>query len=313
LAAVPVLPWVAKNWLLMRNPVYPLLNGLFHNPHWNAGQAAVLAQKVCASFDREGWQRFGSLLMQYSFQEAGTLLLLMTTPLILLLKDARGNARRAGSLFVLAFAGWFLLTYRPWRFLFPSFALAAMVGAVALEAVTRPTRIVVGTMMLVGLVWRGDSCFVDMENSARVPAQVGCVNCVLGQVSRQEFLARINGDGTFEAILWMNEHLPATATVLYIGEARTFYARHRVLWSTAFDRHPLDSLDRPPADPGRLFRDLRACGVTHVYVNFAEGGRLHTNYGYLRDIDVEAFQRMLQEHAHRVHETKVGVVWELDN
>jgi hypothetical protein len=313
LAAVPVLPWVAKNWLLMHNPVYPLLNSLFPNPYWSAEQAAVFAQKHYASFGWEGWWQFGSLIMQYSFQEAGTLLLLMTAPLILLLKDTRGNVRRAGILFVLAYAGWFLLTFRPWRFLFPSFALAAMAGAVALEAVARPARMVVGAMILVGLTWRGGSCFVDMENPARVPARVSFVNCMLGQVSRQEFLARINNDGTFEAVLWMNEHLPATATVLYVGEARTYYARHRVLWSTAFDRHLLDSLDRPPADPGRLFRDLRARGVTHVYMNFAEWDRLRKNYGYLGNIDMGAFQRTLQEHARRVHETKVGVVWELDN
>ena len=241
LAAVPVLPWVAKNWLLMHNPVYPLFNGIFHNPHWSAGQAAVFAQKHYARFDGEGWRQFGSLIVDYSFQEAGTLLLLMTAPLILLWKDTRGDARRAGILFVLAYAGWFLLTFRPWRFLFPSFALAAIVGAVALETVTRPARMVVGLMLLVGLAWRGNSCFLDMENPVRVPAQVSFVNCALGQVSREEFLARINHGGTFEAILWMNEHLPATATVLYVGEARTYYTRHRVLWSTAFDRHPLDT------------------------------------------------------------------------
>ncbi len=111
----------------------------------------------------------------------------------------------------------------------------------------------------------------------------------------------------------MNEHLPATATVLYVGEARTYYTRHRVLWSTAFDRHLLDSLDRPPTDPGQLFRDLRARGVTHVYVNFAEWHRLRTNYGYLQDIDEGAFQRLLQEHARQMHVTSQGAVWELDN
>jgi 4-amino-4-deoxy-L-arabinose transferase-like glycosyltransferase len=313
LAAVPVLPWVVKNSLLMHNPVYPLLNGIFHNPSWSAGQAAVFAQKHYASFGQEGWRQLGTLVVQYSLRDSGTLLLLMTAPLILLVKDARDNVRRAGILFMLAYAGWFLLTYRPWRFLFPDFALAAVFGAIALGSVARPARVVVGAMMLVALTWRGVSCFVDMENSDRIPAQAGFVNCALGQVSRREFLARINGNGTFEAILWMNEHLPPTATVLYVGEARTFYARQRVLWSTAFDRHLLDSLDRPPADPGQLFRDLRARGVTHVYVNFSEWHRLRTNYGYLHGIDEAAFRQMLEEHARQIHVTKVGAVWELDN
>ena len=315
LAALPVLPWLAKNSLLMHNPVYPLLNSLFHNPDWSVAQAAVFAQKHYASFGQEGWQQLGTLVMHYSFQDSGTLLLLMTAPLILLVKDERGNMRRTAILFGLAFAGWFLLTYRPWRFLFPSFALLAVLGAIALTALARPARIVVGVMMLVALSWRGVSCFVDMEDTAaaRVPARAGFVNCVLGQISRQEFLERINGDGTFEAIFWMNEHLPANAVVLYVGEARTFYSRQRVLWSTAFDRHPLDALDRPPADPGQLFRALRALDVTHVYVNISEWQRLRTNYGYLQDIDEPALRQMLAEHAHRIHVTKVGAVWELDH
>ena len=58
-----------KNWLLMHNPVYPLLNSWFLNPHWSAGQAAAFAQKHYASFDGEGWRQFGSLILQYSFGE----------------------------------------------------------------------------------------------------------------------------------------------------------------------------------------------------------------------------------------------------
>jgi hypothetical protein len=61
-----------------------------------------------------------------------------------------------------------------------------------------------------------------------------------------------------------------------------------------------------------LFRDLRARGVTHVYVNFAEWHRLRANYGYLQGIDEEAFRRMLEEHARKIHVTSQGVVWELD-
>ena len=68
LAAVPVLPWVAKNWLLMDNPVYPMFNGLFHSPYWSAGQAAVFAEKHYAHFGGEGWRQLGSLIVQVLVQ-----------------------------------------------------------------------------------------------------------------------------------------------------------------------------------------------------------------------------------------------------
>ena len=130
LAAIPVLPWLVKNWLLMANPTYPLFDGIFHNPHWSAGQAAVFAGKHYASFGGEGWRQSGSLIAQYSFSsfwETGAVPLLMTAPLILLLKDARGNGAPSRHFILLVYAGWFLLTFRPWRFLFPGFALAAIV------------------------------------------------------------------------------------------------------------------------------------------------------------------------------------------
>jgi hypothetical protein len=312
LAAVPVLPWLAKNWLLMHNPVYPLLNHWFSNPHWSPEQTVVFAQKHYASFGAEGWKQFGTLIGQYSFGEIEALpLLLMTAPLILLLKNAKREARQAGILFVLAYGSWFLLTFRPWRFLFPAFGLAAIAGAVAVEALTRPTRMVTGVVLLFGLIVRGISCCADMEGKDRLPAQVSFVNCALGQVSRQEFLARVSEE-TFEPILWMNAHLPDTAMVLYVGEARTFYSRHRVLWSSAFDRHLLDALARPPADPRQLLQTLRAKGVTHVYVNFPEWDRLRSHYGYLKDIDEDAFRPLLQEHARKVHVTDQSAVWELE-
>lgn len=85
-----------------------------------------------------------------------------------------------------------------------------------------------------------------------------------------------------------------------------------MLWSSAFDRHPLDTLDRPPADPGQLWQALRAKGVTHVYVNSYEWHRLRSHYGYLQDIDEDALQRLLQEHARQVHTNGQGAVWELE-
>ena len=313
LSSVFVVPWLMKNWLFTGNPVYPLLDGVFHSPHWSPAQAGLFAQKHYVSFGWDGWAQCVSLIWRYSFKEPFAVpLLLMTAPLILLLRNVTPSARRAGWLFVAAYAGWFLLTFRPWRFLFPAFPLAAMVGAVALDAVGKWARAVVVAVLLAGLSGMGLNSLVDAENPERVPAQVSFLDYALGEVSREEFIARM-GRGTFEPIVWMNHHLPADATVLYVGEARAYYARQRVLWSTAFDQHPLDLLARPPTSAEQLWRKLRARGVTHVYVNFSEWERLRANYGYLLDIDTTAFRQLLQEHAKQVHTSGRGAVWELNS
>jgi hypothetical protein len=76
--------------------------------------------------------------------------------------------------------------------------------------------------------------------------------------------------------------------VLYVGEARAYYARHEVVWATAFDRFASDATN----------------GVTHVYVNFSELKRLHDGYGYPRGLDV-------REHIGReIHRMERGAVFE---
>jgi hypothetical protein len=311
LSAVLVLPWLLKNWLLMGNPVYPLFNGAFHSPHWSAAQASLFAEKHYASFGRVGWKQLAGLAWQYSFGEPRALpSLLMTAPLILLLKNVTPSARRAGWLFVTAYAGWFLLTFRLWRFLFPSFPLAAMVGAVALDAVGKWAQAVVVAVLLVGLSGTGLDLLIDAENPERVPAQVSSFDCVLGEVSREGFIARM-GYGMFEPIVWMNHNLPADATVLYVGEARAYYARNRVLWSTAFDQPPLEAMMRQAHDARSLFDLMRGQHITHLYVNASELNRLRNSYGYLASIDQRLLDEFLGSYARPVHARGPCTVYEL--
>ncbi len=286
LAAVLVLPWLLKNWLLSGNPVYPIWS---HTPQWGAEQAALFAQKHYASFDAAGLWQFVERLWRYSFTEPGaTPLLLLAVPLILFAR-ADQPARRAAWLFVGVYVAWYAMTFRPWRFLFPAFPLAAMVGAFAL-CETRWTRGVAVAVMGVGLTIMGMNVLADVERPERVPPQINFVSHVLGNSSRREFVARL-GRQSFEPILWMNEHLPPTAKVLYLGEGRAYYAQHAVVWATAFDRFVPDATN----------------GVTHVYVNFSELNRLRQNYGYPRGLDVAAVQAHL---GREIHRAECGAVFE---
>ena len=296
LSAVFVLPWLLKNWLLAGNPVYPLWST---SAHWSAAQAALFAQKHYARFDLAGWWALCERAWHYSFAETGAVpVLLMTAPLGLLLRGNR-RYRWASGLFLLAYGGWWALTFRPWRFLFPALPLAALLGAVALGAVGRWCRGIVGVVLLVALT-----------RLALVPIAEGAVGLVLGQTSENDFLAQVGPD-VFEPVLWMNDHLPATAKILYVGEARVALARHAVVWATAFDQHPLTEMTRPATTGAELAGLLRARGITHIYVNLSELQRLNKNYGYLRDVNWPRFETLLNESATEIHRSQRGVVYEL--
>jgi len=285
-SAVLVIPWLLKNWLLAGNPVYPLWS---HSPHWSAEQAALFAQKHYARFDGVGWWQFFERLGRYALAEPGaTPLLLLAAPLALFVRPDRAT-RHAAWLLAGGYVAWYLLTFRPWRFLFPAFPLAAMVGAVGLCA-TRGTRGGAVAVMGIGLTMMGLNTLVDVGYPDRVPPRTSFVSHAMGNSSREEFVSRM-GAGSFEPVLWMNEHLPPNAKVLYLGEGRAYYARHAVVWATAFDRFP----------PGATN------GVTHVYVNFPELKRLRENYGYPRGLDLTDIEAHL---GREIHRTERGAVFE---
>ncbi|MGD0017093.1 MAG: glycosyltransferase family 39 protein [Verrucomicrobiia bacterium] len=319
LSSIFVVPWLIKNWLFLGNPVYPLLSNVFHSPHWNAAQAALFAQKHYASFGWDGWAQFVGLIWQYSVKEAFTLpLLLMTAPLILLLKNVESSARRVGWLFVAAYIGWFLLTFRPWRFLFPTFPLAAMMGAYALHIVVQErfvrmiVRVAVTVMVVVGLSEAASVTLVDERDYRLLPPRINFVQYELGQVSCEEFVAQMGGR-IFEPIVWMNQNLPSTAKVLYVGEARVYYARNPVVWSTAFDQHMLSEMSRRAATTAQWHDLLHQQGIAFIYINSEELRRLGNNYGYLRDFNRKMFYEMLREYAELIHATRQGAVYQLKN
>jgi 4-amino-4-deoxy-L-arabinose transferase-like glycosyltransferase len=318
LCSVFIVPWLVKNWFLTGNPVYPLFAAWFPSPHWSAEQAAVFAARHYPKFGWEAVGQFFALAWNYSFVEARAVpVLLMTAPLVLLARWAEPAAKRAAGLFAGAYAGWFCFTFRPWRFLFPAFGMAALAGAHAMEklghepTVRKMMRISVGIVLTVSLAAMALGNFVDVDDPSRVPPQISFVQHALGQSTRDEFVARI-GRGVLEPIMWMNKNLPKDAKVLYVGEARAYYAKQSVIWSTAFDRQPLEKMSQEAGTAEELLTALRAAGITHVYVNFSELERLQKGYDYMLDANWGLIRNVLQHHARELHASRRKMVYELN-
>jgi hypothetical protein len=321
LAFAMVAPWLVKDWLLTGNPVYPLLCARFPNPHWSAAQAMILSDRHSPTFGLQAMWQFVALAWNYSFAEPGAVpLLLMTVPLVLLLPRPEPAAKRFAGLLAGAYASWFCFTFRPWRFLFPAFGAGAVAAAFAMEKLGRDAmvrialRLSVGVVVVTGLATLALNDLVDAENAERMPPQMNFVRYALGQFTRAEFVSRM-GKGVLEPIVWMNEHLTAGARVLYVGEARAYYARQPVLWSTAFDQHPLTALSREAKTPKQLLAALRAQEVTHVYVNFSELDRLRRNYDYMLDANWNLIRNTLQQdqEVKEIHKSGRRIVYQLES
>ncbi|HOF17497.1 MAG TPA: glycosyltransferase family 39 protein, partial [Phycisphaerae bacterium] len=75
--------------------------------------------------------------------------------------------------------------------------------------------------------------------------------------------------------------LPEGSRVMLLGEARAFYFPTGTIYATVFDEHPLASaLRRHPDNTPAVVEQLKAMGVTHLWVNWPEMWRLAHSYGF---------------------------------
>jgi len=171
-------------------------------------------------------------------------------------------------------------------------------------------RVAVGLVLAISLMTLALNDFVDVQDPGRMPPRMNFVTYALGQFSRDAFVAQM-GRGVLEPIIWMNQNLPSDAKVLYVGEARAYYAKQTVVWSTAFDQHPVTAMSRQARSAEELLAALRAQGITYLYVNYSELDRLRRGYQYLANANWDVIQDVLKNHARVIHEFGPRVVYEL--
>jgi 4-amino-4-deoxy-L-arabinose transferase-like glycosyltransferase len=323
-------PWFIKNWAMTGNPVYPMLGWIFPTPGWGAEQFELMRVVWYPRHGAGEWLQALTLPWRFSFPPHPRLeyrwlgeplaapLLLLTAPLALFTRKMETNTRRTAWLLAATYAAWALATSRPWRFLLPGLPLAALLGGYALEkfARERAARVCLRPAVTVTLAMCLSLMLVnataDVVDPQRYPQRLTFVHHLLGRVSKEDFVARM-GHGSLGPVIWMNQNLPASAKVLYVGEARLYYGRHEAVWATAFDPHPLTDWAREADSVERLLEKLSGEGVTHVYVNRPELRRLRAGYGYLRALNWEEIEQALQAAGRAVHQTEWGAVYRLDD
>ncbi|MBM4041507.1 MAG: phospholipid carrier-dependent glycosyltransferase, partial [Planctomycetes bacterium] len=203
---------------------------------------------------------------------SASLLAIITAPAFLV---ARRDAVFLGVLGVLCLMAWYVMTHRLDRFLDPVSPAIALLGGLGVAAFAEGRgRRLVRSILAGGLAYTLITTLLIH----------GLVLWVALGGPRATFLRKITEGTTYShtAIEAINK-LPESATVLFVGESRTFYCRRRCIAVSVFDRGPIERLldAGPPGDPACRVRDgLRALGVTHLYVNWQELSRLANTYKY---------------------------------
>ena len=288
-------PWLVKNAVETGNPVYPLAYRMFGGRDWDAALNArwskghspptyapsSLFDLACEMTFRSDW--ISPLL--FGLAPAG----LFTV------------ATRRRAAWLAGYVGWlfcscWLFTHRIDRFWVPMLPVVALLAGVGMAWwwLASPGKWARSALVLLVCAmaafhlefmtgvgnWCGYNDYLrDLDEAGRVAATV-----------------------TAPEILYLNEHLPAGAKVLSVGDAEMFIARFPVTYNTVFDRSIFEewfavkSGETPPPlrSVSEIRQKLAEAGITHVYVNWLEILRYRSpgNYGYTDFVTPERFAEL---------------------
>lgn len=285
-AGLVIVPYLIRNIVFHGNPLYPFMGTHFGTPridphYWDifvgdANTRRLVSEFKSASaffhFIAHPW--FITFSGQGNGDYVGPLYLILV-PFLFIYRSPnlafRILRRYAGLLWLL----WMASSTTP-RYGLPALAIAAILFA---DMVIRglsgskwraPILILVSVgvvMNLTSFLW-----IIFIQDGWRV---------VGGLMSEKEYLANTHSaypTPPYAGFEWMNTNLPAGSKILIAGEARSYYSKHPVIPSSVPDPQPIVQWAQESADAAALSRRLRAEGVTHIFLNFAEAVRTES-YG----------------------------------
>ncbi len=310
-AGVVAMPWYARNWIFMGNPVYPFVWG---GPYWDA-------------FRADWYSRPGTGLLKEPLRlllapwdatvlgsEQGVLYQATISPLLLALLPLGLFTRHAALLTPRPTRAlwWFTgALYAVWlygvaqsaalsqtRLLFPAFpALALLAGEfvdrlVALDlpqlSVRRFAMLVIGVVLSLTAFSYGLSAIQSQTMAYMV-----------GAVSRGEYLAGALGE-FYTVTEWVNRETVPQARILFLWETRPYYFRRAVLEDPLLDRWAHLRFRFGSADA--IARYLRAEGYNHILLNRAGlDNILQAQFDPISAEDIRVLQELLTQYSKQVY------------
>ncbi|MBC8290051.1 MAG: hypothetical protein H8E37_07015 [Planctomycetes bacterium] len=288
---VAVGPWLLKNLCETGNPVYPLLQSVFHGADWTPTLEANW--KGAHSPAHHDPADFFVKLFDVTFKSDWlSPLLFSLAPFALLASRSRAIVKGLWLYVAFLFLSWWVFTHRIDRFWIPMIPVVALLAGA-------------------GIAWSRD---VLWQRGALAIVTV-CVVFNLGFISTtacglNEWLRDLDDsrkEATLKSFATMNQMLDSSKVkILMVGEAQIFDARFPLIYNTVFDISIFEQWcsaaepDTPPAEqPMKPAEELRQRlideGVTHVFVNWQEVLRYRMTYGYTEFVAPHRFVRLSQE------------------
>jgi hypothetical protein len=281
-------PWLVKNWVFTRNPVYPFLSRIFGTP----------------GLSKIGFQHF---MGENKGQTPQTLIGWLTLP---------WNLTFVGNWGALSFPGPILLGLAPAPFLLKKrsrpdwfqplivFLLVSLTGILSFNRLLRYSMPV-----LAGISWLlGWAAWTAMENAGKI-LRTGLstalsllavfnifigwtliqggyqpLDVLTGAETRRDYMSYTHpGLDPYPATAMFDaaqQSLPPGSRLMLIGDEKVADCRMSAVTSGVFDEAPIVTWSREAKNPDDLFSHFKMKGVTHLIVNLQEARRTY-GYGYM--------------------------------
>ena len=310
---IPFTPWLTRNLVYTRNPVFPLATTILgRGPNWTEesqqrwidghGPESKPPVPVPPGYKApEAPNRTKMFVEKFLLSHMfGPLLVISALVAICALASTRGRGDPWDlsliGILAVQLAVWVLATHEmPWRFLTPALVPIALLagGALARLAAVQVNPLKKNAMASNRGPW-------GLPIACTIFATVVIMNIVTAfnvyiSITGRKPMHGVPG----ELLTWRNEleheslklKLPDNTKFLLVGEARGFYFPPNTVYATAFDPHPLAKMVSAGLTPRQIASKLRGRGITHMFVNWAEIWRLAATYGYPASLSAELYER----------------------
>ncbi len=314
MAAALMSPWLVRNAALTGNPVFPLATETFGRAHWSAmSQQRWIAghqpgdhppvpepEHLVRVPGPDRLNRFTSNFLMSKRIGPVSVLLGVAAIAVLLAERRRRDAWFA---LLVAVAGLQLVVWTGWtrgmptRFLTPIVVPLCLLGGYVLQRVEQFAQM------------RAQLARSDMDSTSRPSRSPSKgARTVFGFGIGVNILVTVlsfPSNGTDETLQGMPAEalavapmlragqtpVPDDARFLLVGKADAFYFPPGSVYATAFDANLLAEMMRSGLHGSEALAKLRAMGVTHIWVDWAEIWRLAGTYGYAPIIADELLAR----------------------
>lgn len=286
-------PWLLKNLYETGNPVYPLMNSLFHGIDWTP----ILEANWKHAHSPSHYHPFDLLVKFYDVTLKSdwlSPLMFSLAPLVFLTSRSRRFIIGLWAYVGFLFLSWWVLTHRLDRFWIPLIPVVALLAGGGVWWTTNKLwRYAAGTFVALCVLF--NLGFITTVNCG--------LNTWLGDLAE----IRDESEFTAEPVAYLNRmRLPTDAKVLFVGEAQVFDVRVPLVYNTVFDisifeqwcsanESGIPIAEQKMKSTAEIRERLKSEGITHILVNWQEVLRYKTTYGISEFLAPWRFEHLQKE------------------